>query len=134
MCLALAVIGLAVGWLGVSDTVELDSQARWFAVGILALIVGGLGVLSWLLAGLRNVAIARREVLTETDRRYPAPIAAAADVSAGVYGSVAGMRRFHTLDCLMLTGKQLVTADAAGHRAAGLQPCGICLPDGISHE
>ncbi|GAA0619469.1 hypothetical protein GCM10009547_22420 [Sporichthya brevicatena] len=27
--LAVAVAGLVVGWLGVSDTVDLDSQTRW---------------------------------------------------------------------------------------------------------
>ncbi|MGQ0629630.1 MAG: hypothetical protein ACT4P1_01210 [Sporichthyaceae bacterium] len=137
VCLAGGLIGLVIGWFGISDTVDLDSQARWLAFGILALIVGGLGMLNWLLSGLRNVTIARRGVLLETDRRHPAPTVApspGAEASGGVYGTVAGMRRFHTVDCLMLDGKAADFGDAATHAAAGLRPCGICLPDGVNHE
>ena len=131
--LLLAVIGLVVGWLGVSDTVDLDSQTGWLGVGIAALIVGGFGMTVWLLLGLRRVAVLRREVLTTLDRRHPEP--ARAEARAAVtdrqqLGTVAGMRRYHAAGCQLLLGKDVTFADAGTHVQAGLRPCPICLGEG----
>lgn len=135
--LLVAVIGLVVGWFGVSDTVDLDSQTGWLGVGIGALIVGGFGMVVWLLLGLRRVAGLRREVLTELDRQHPAPTARAAARDLTVsqkFGTVAGMRRYHAADCQLLAGKAVTYAEPAAHEQAGLRPCPICLGEGTPHE
>jgi len=131
--LLLAVIGLVIGWFGVSDTVDLDSQTGWLGVGIAALIVGGFGMTVWLLLGLRRVSVLRREVLTAIDRRHPAP--ARAEARADMtdrhrFGTVTGMRRYHAANCQLLLGKDVTFAEAGAHRKAGLRPCPICLGEG----
>lgn len=134
--LVLAVVGLVVGWFGVSDTVDLDSQTGWLGLGIGALIVGGFGMVVWLLLGLRRVAVLRREVLTELDRRHPVPTRPAVrDLTAGqAFGTVAGMRRYHVADCQLLAGKDVTFAEPAAHEQAGLRPCPICIGEATPHE
>lgn len=125
----LGLVGLVIGWFGISGTVDLDAQMRWLAFGITALIVGGAGMVLWLLAGLRSITDLKREVLTEIEARLPGPpAAAAAEAPAAGFGTVPGMRRYHHPQCTMLAGKDASWADAKAHTAAGLQPCGICLP------
>lgn len=137
LVLALAVAGLVVGWFGVSDTVDLNDQTQWLGLGIAALIVGGFGMVVWLLLGLRRVAVLRREVLTELDRRHPAPAARTARApltDRQSFGTVVGMRRYHAAGCQMLDDKDVTYADAAAHAGAGLLPCPICLGEGGSRE
>lgn len=135
--LALGLAGLVIGWIGISDTVDLNGQTRWLGFGIGALMLGGLGMLTWLLTGLQAVAVLRREVLAETERRYPAigigPDLAHAsrDARAG-FGTVAGMRRYHRPECQMLAGKDITYASIDAHLAAGLGPCGVCEPPAVS--
>ncbi|HUR74067.1 MAG TPA: hypothetical protein VMZ00_07310 [Sporichthya sp.] len=128
--LALAGIGLVLGWLGVSDTVDLNDQTRWLGFGICALIVGGFGMVGWLLRGLVRVATLRRQVLAELDRRRPQPVSAGAApplTERQELGTAAGMRRYHRAECQMLAGKDVTFAAAAAHADAGLAPCPICL-------
>ncbi len=124
-------VGLAIGWYRVGGTVDLNSQMRWLAFGITALIVGGLGMVVWLLAGLRAVTDLKREVLTEVEARLgpvaPARVIAPAGSTGATFGTVTGMRRYHLAHCAMLVGKDARWADEAAHSAAGLAPCGICL-------
>jgi hypothetical protein len=132
--LVLAVAGLVIGWFGISDTVGLNSQTRWLGFGIGALLLGGFGMVAWLLVGLRSVAMLRREVLTELDRRHPAP-ARSADAAAGVterqgYAAANGMRRYHRDGCQLLAGKDVTFTDEAAQRSAGRTPCPICLTAG----
>jgi ABC-type nickel/cobalt efflux system permease component RcnA len=133
--LAVAVIGIVLGWLGVSDTVDLNDQTRWLGFGIGALILGGFAMVFWLLLGLRSVAVLRREVMVEVNRRHPEPVRTPAILtdSHGL-ATVPGMRRFHLGTCQMLEGKTATFATAAEHAQAGLLPCPICLPEGTSHE
>jgi hypothetical protein len=133
--LVLAVIGLVIGWLGVSDTVDLNGQTRWLGFGIGALILGGFAMVFWLLMGLRRVATLRREVLVALDGSHPQPVAATPVLTdrQGL-ATVPGMRRFHLASCQMLEGKSGTFATEAAHRQAGLRPCPICLPEGDSHE
>ncbi len=132
LILLVAVIGMAIGWFGVSDTVDLDSQTGWLGLGIAALIVGGFGMVVWLLLGLRRVAVLRREVLTALDRRHPNPAPAPRSLVTDrqLLGTVPGMQRYHAADCQLLLGKQVQFADAASHDRAGLRPCPICLGEG----
>lgn len=129
-----AVAGLVLivwGWYGASGTVDLDSQTRWLAVGICGLIVGGFGMVAWLLLGLRAVTALKHEVLAELESRLPAPEAASpAAAPAAALGTVPGMRRYHRPDCLMIAGKNASWAPEAEHVRAGLQPCGVCRPAG----
>ncbi|GAA0619476.1 hypothetical protein GCM10009547_22430 [Sporichthya brevicatena] len=89
----------------------------------------------WLLLGLRRVAVLRRSVLTELDRRHPAPTAAAAVPVAtdrAGFGTATGMRRYHAADCQMLAGKEGIRwAAEAAHVEAGLRPCPICTVGGL---
>lgn len=129
---AVGLVLLVWGWFGISGTVDLDSQTRWLALGILGLIVGGLGMVVWLLLGLRAVTALKHDVLVDLEARLPAPreaASAAATAPAGL-GTVPGMRRYHRADCLMLAGKDATWADDAEHARAGLAPCGVCLHGG----
>jgi hypothetical protein len=132
--LVLAVVGIVLGWLGDSDTVDLNDQTRWLGFGIGALILGGFAMVFWLLRGLVAVAVLRREVLAEVNRRHPEPVRTA-PVLTGSQGlaTVPGMRHFHLASCQMLEGKQVTFADEAAHAAKGLQACPICLADGATH-
>lgn len=133
--LVLALIGLMIGWLGVSDTVDLDSQTSWLGFGIAALILGGFGMVIWLLLGLRRVAVLRREVLTELDRRHPKQARAHRVLTDGhEFGTITGMRRYHAADCQLLEDKEATFAAASVHAEAGLMPCPICVQEGAGHE
>lgn len=133
--LLVALIGLVIGWLGVSDTVDLDSQTSWLGFGIAALILGGFGMVVWLLLGLRRVAVLRREVLIELDRRNPKPVRTRRVLTdSQEYGTVTGMRRYHAADCQLLDDKTPTFAAAAVHADAGLLPCPICVEEGAGHE
>lgn len=128
LILLLALAGLTVGWFGVSDTVDLNAQTRWLGMGIGALVVGGFGMVAWLLLGLRRVATLRRDVLADLDRRHPEPAARAAVLTDRQrLGTVPGMRRYHADGCQLLEGKAVIYADATAHTEAGLTPCPICL-------
>jgi ABC-type nickel/cobalt efflux system permease component RcnA len=130
--LVLGVIGLVIGWAGISDTVSLNQQTRWLGLGIGALMFAGFGMVGWLLVGLRAVAVLRRDVLAELDRRYPEPAqAAVAMTDRSEFGTVTGMRRYHAASCQMLDGKKVTYADAAAHAGAGLAPCPICMVEGL---
>lgn len=134
LVLLVALVGLAIGWFGVSGTVELNDQTRWLGVGIAALIVGGFGMVVWLLLGLRRVAVLRRAVLTALDRQHPEPGRVTTRTpeltDSQIFGTVSGMRRYHAAGCQLLLGKPVTFAEAAVHANAGLQPCPICLGEG----
>jgi hypothetical protein len=126
------VVVLFIGWLGISDAVALNRQTRWLAVSIVGLIVGGLGMVLWLLAGLATVTRLRRAVLAEANRRADSTARRTAPrttvATAEGYGVAEGMRRYHRADCLMLQGKQATMGEPAAFAEAGLTPCGVCLP------
>jgi hypothetical protein len=130
---AVGAVLLVWGWYGSSGTVDLNSQTRWLALGILGLIVGGLGMSVWLLAGLRAVTDLKREVLDELSRRLPVEAAAAAPAGSApgttALGTAPGMRRYHRAECLMIAGKDATWAEAHAHVEAGLVPCGVCRPE-----
>jgi hypothetical protein len=125
---------LVVGWFGISDAIALESQTRWLALGIVGLIVGGLGMVVWLLAAMIRIGQLRRAVYAEIDRRVSAAERAAAAVPTPTaelvvgFATAPGMRRYHRVTCLMLQGKKATPAAEADLTKAGLVPCGVCLP------
>jgi hypothetical protein len=134
LLIGVGVVLLVVGWFGISDAIALESQTRWLALGIVGLIVGGLGMVVWLLAAMIRISQLRRAVYAEIDRRVSAAERAAAgaatptaEVAVG-FATAPGMRRYHRADCLMLRGKKATVAAEADLTKAGLAPCGVCLP------
>jgi len=132
--IAVGLVLLVVGWFGISDAVALERQTRWLAVGIVGLIVGGLGMVVWLLAAMIRISQLRRAVYAEIDRRVTAAERRAeaaptptAELAVG-FATAPGMRRYHRVTCLMLAGKKATAAAEADLTKAGLAPCGVCLP------
>jgi hypothetical protein len=133
----LGALGMIVGWVGVSGTADLEEQARWLGVGIGSLILAGIGMVAWLVAGLVSLATLRRSVLRDLAVRYPAEVTARREETAplqtvGTFGIAAGMRRYHRADCDLLVGKDVRWLDAAALQGGDAIPCGMCKPDGAS--
>src|SRR5258706_3797968 len=61
--LLLSAAGLVVAWWGISGTARTATQITWLNVGVAAVVVGGLGNMTWLLQGRRALALRRRAVL-----------------------------------------------------------------------
>jgi hypothetical protein len=126
---AIGLIGLIVGWTGISDTVSLSRQSRWLGLGIGSVVLGGLGVVLWLFVGLTNLGRLRREVLHELALRA-AQDAAEHPVDAVEadtrFGFVTGMRRHHRAHCELLVGKDVTWLSAAEVADTATSPCGIC--------
>jgi hypothetical protein len=129
--IVLGLVGLLVGWLGISDTVSLSRQSRWLGLGIGSVVLGALGVVLWLVAGLTNLGRLRREVFTDLARRAAEDAQPEPDriEHATHWGIVNGMRHHHRADCELLEGKDVRRLDAAEVAASGTQPCGICRPE-----
>jgi hypothetical protein len=125
----LGLVGLLVGWLGISDTVSLSRQSRWLGLSIGSVVLGALGVVLWLFVGLTNLGRLRRDVLAELARRAAQvapdePSESARDVRLGI---VTGMRHHHRAECELLAGKDVRWFEASD--VAATQPCGICRPE-----
>lgn len=134
---ALGLIGMIIGWVGVSGTADVEEQARWLGVGIGSLIVAGLGMVAWLVAGLVSLATLRRGVLRDLAVRYPTAESDRRDETApqhavGTFGIASGMRRYHLADCDLLAGKDVRWLDSESLHFADAIPCGMCNPDEAS--
>jgi hypothetical protein len=127
----LGVVGLLVGWLGISDTVSLPRQSRWLGLGIGSVVLGALGVVLWLVAGLTNLGRLRREVFTDLARRAAQDAPDQVIEHAARWGIAKGMRHHHRADCELLEGKAVRWLDAAEVAASNTAPCGICRPEGV---
>jgi hypothetical protein len=135
--LAVGLIGMVIGWSGISGTADLEEQTRWLGVGIGSLIVAGIGMVAWLVAGLISLAKLRRGVLRDLAVSYPDAKTQRRDETApqqgvGTYGIATGMRRYHRADCDVLVDKDVRWLDAEALHFAGALPCGMCDPDGTS--
>jgi hypothetical protein len=127
----LGLVGLFVGWLGISDTVSLSRQSRWLGLGIGSVVLGALGVVLWLVTGLTNLGRLRREVLADLTRRAAedAGTEPGEVIEHARWGIVAGMRHHHRADCELLEGKDVRWLDAAEVATAGTAACGMCRPE-----
>jgi len=123
--LGLSLVGIVVAWWCASGTATFNRQLTWLNVGVAAVIVGGLGNMTWLLQGRRALALRRRELLNAI---------AVADVekAPAVGGeddtrhAVAGTTRYHRSGCAAIAGKKTKAMSAAKHERAGRRPCGLC--------
>jgi hypothetical protein len=113
-------IGLTVGWYGAAKESDWHDDARWIVLAVAAVVVSGLGLLGWVVAGRARLTTARRhviEALTERQKRRVQPRG-----TAGVTVTAAGMHRRHRPDCLLMDGKVAIPA-AEDDETAG---CGVC--------
>ena len=123
--LGLSVVGIVVAWWGVSGTASTGSQITWVNVGGAAVVVGGLGNMSWLLQGRRAVALRRRQLLGGL-ADVVTPPAVPVDGAKDMRVAVPGASRYHRPDCAAVEGKQVKEMSVARHERAGRRPCGLC--------
>src|SRR5436305_1506498 len=90
-----------------------------------ALVVGGLGNMTWLLQGRRALAI-RRGVLLADAAPTPALPSDPYPEQDGVRFAVPGTSRHHRAGCAAIAGKQVESMSAAQHERAGRRACGLC--------
>ena len=131
--LGLSAVGLVVAWWGVSGTARVSGMMPWVDVGVGAVVVGGLGNMTWLLQGHRAVAARRRRLLPAA----PGPsvrtrVTAVADQD-DLRLAVPGTSRHHRPGCVAVAGKPVERMPVAGHERAGRRPCGLCEPTGEAH-
>lgn len=126
--LLLSATGLVVAWWGVSGTARAGAQVAWVNVGVAALILGGLGNMTWLLQGRRALAIRRRALLAEISTRADSPLAYPTDLTSMPAARVAvrGTIHHHRPDCAAVVGKKVQQMSLAAHERAGRRPCGLC--------
>ena len=130
--LGLSASGLAVAWWGMSGTARTGGQITWLNVGVAAVVVGGLGNMTWLLQGRRALAVRRRELLATVPLRGNVdPATNSVDPDAARVW-VRGTSRYHRPDCAAVVGKDVERATVARHERRGRRPCGLCSPDDIA--
>jgi hypothetical protein len=130
--LNVAALGLLItSWYLISGTTSLEEQVGWLKIGMLGLALSGVANGLWLMSGRRAVGLARVQVLgalqkaaaaRETDR--PARNEAAHDL---VYVGPR-LTRFHTRDCPLADGRDLVVVSRDEAAARGFQACELCEP------
>jgi hypothetical protein len=124
--LLLSAAGLGVAWWGISGTARLATQITWLNVGAAAVVVGGLGNVTWLLQGRRALGLRRRAVLAgiPVSALHAAP-AAYPEADATRF-AVPGTTKHHRDGCPAVAGKPTESMTAEEHERAGRRRCGIC--------
>jgi hypothetical protein len=129
---ALGVAGLAASWYAGSSQADWADVLPWASLGVVATSVAVVGLVSWLVAGLRRVRRLRREVLlllqaTAALRPSARPAAQRpAAVPTNGFVSAPGMTRFHLATCPLATGKPVRPLRRDDAEADGLVACGVC--------
>jgi hypothetical protein len=124
--LGLSAGALCVAWWCSSGTAQVHSLVTWVNVGVVAVVVGGLGNVTWLLQGRRAVTARQRELAGAMAAARPAGAAASAYPDDDVRVSVPGTTRHHRPGCVAVAGKQVERATRSAHERAGRRPCGLC--------
>jgi hypothetical protein len=136
---ALGAVALVVGWWGASRTTCWSDQMFWVAVSAVALMVLGVVAAEWTLRGMRSVhersrMVARR--VERMERAYPGSVSALGlqglVTDPGRLVSASGMSRFHLASCQLVAGKQVSGIPVQSTPTSGLDPCGICEPEGVT--
>lgn len=117
--------GLVIAWWGTSGTPHLGGQLTWVNVGVAAVVIGGLGNMTWLLQGRRALALRRRALVAQAEAKtvVPAVPYLADDL---VRYAVAGATRYHRAGCDAIAGKRVKSMSAAAQERAGRRACGLC--------
>src|SRR4051794_26178835 len=123
--LGLSVVGIVVAWWCASGSATFSRQLTWLNVGVAAVVVAGLGNMTWLLQGRRALVLRRRLVLSalgiESD-----PTDLSAVEADDVRHAGPGTTRHHRSGCPAVAGKQTETMSATDHERAGRRPCALC--------
>jgi hypothetical protein len=123
---AAGLTGLSLTWYGASAQPDWADQLPWASLGVAATTIALLGLVSWLVAGLRRVHRLRREVLpllaASAAPRRSASAAAVTPIGTALV-TAPGMTRFHRPACPLAAGKPVQPVEAD---SAGLVPCGVC--------
>src|SRR3954447_20140996 len=104
VALGASLLGLAVAWWGISGTTRLSRGITWIDVAVLALVVGGLGNMRWLLQGRRAVAARRRAELPDAAELRALLVAPPRTVDEARV-AIAGATRHHAPTCPAVQGK-----------------------------
>ena len=129
LCTALGAGLLAASYFGVAAEVQLKDQVFFVDLGIAGVLVGTVGGVRWLAAGLRAVRVRKAAAVALVRSRF---VPAQTAVTAGSAGSAEGlvtaarMTRYHRPGCPLVAGKDVSAATSAEHSAAGRRPCGVC--------
>jgi hypothetical protein len=148
---ALGIIGLAFCWWGASGEANWHHQYGWLGGAIASTALAAVGVTGWLLAGFRNVRLAKRELFTElraqglldddddvtdggttttttTTITSTTTAPPAGSLTMVEYVASPSMSRFHRPGCPLIARKPEVdvVSPAEIHRR-GLQACGMCI-------
>jgi hypothetical protein len=123
--LGIGAAGLVVSWWGVSGTTRLSGLITWVNVGVVAVVVSGLGNMTWLLQGRRAVAERRRRLLPASSFA-PATLEAFVPHGVGGRGAVTGPARHHRPGGAAVAGKRVERKTTAQHERAGRRACGLC--------
>lgn len=125
----LGVTALGAAWFGASGATGWSRLMLWMAIGIGALLVAGLGMTRWLIAGLASVRCERRRLLAFLAiSAASSGREAAACADEGAVCTAPGMARYHRLGCELAVGKALVEVGPEAVAEQRLLPCGICAP------
>jgi hypothetical protein len=116
---------LALAWWQASGTGDLDDQATWSALGVLATVVLVVGFFSWVWSGRRAVR-GRRRALFDELLATELPADSTAELATADLVAIAGSKRYHRADCLLVAGKPV--RRVAATRRATRRPCEMCEP------
>lgn len=123
--LGLSAAGLCVAWWCASGTTQTGRLVTWVNVGVVAVVVGGLGNVTWLLQGRRAVAARQRALTAALAEVVPATVAVAPYPDEERV-AVPGTTRHHRPTCAAVAGKPVERASTVAHERAGRRPCGLC--------
>jgi hypothetical protein len=123
--LGLSVVGIVVAWWCASGSATFSRQVTWLNVGVAAVVVGGLGNMTWLLQGRRALVLRRRLVLAALPTGPDSTDLSAAEAD-DLRHAVPGTTRHHRSGCPAVAGKRTETMSATDHERAGRRPCALC--------
>lgn len=130
---ALGVVILGACWYGVSGEDAYDDQRGWLYGSLAGAAIAGVGLVCWVLPGLRRLRRLQRAVFADlrmvgflpevVQVQLRSPVAEARSIAF----TTADMTRVHTADCQLLLGKGEITEVSADEIVRlGLRECGMC--------
>jgi hypothetical protein len=131
----LTVIGLGsltVAWYGSAETAQWSRQMLWLLLAIAGLVVAASGCVSWLIAGLHPIRVARLNAMRSIHHCLPESTSGQSRqldlCERDQFVTGVGMTRVHDPLCLLVAGKPTGAINAEAATEQGLTPCGMCCP------